>query len=147
MMGQPKNNLGQSDELPTKLFHIDKVLIGKTDEGEVYTGKLVWDGDSAKTITDEIETTQQGVDRNAITAAAEWLHDYLTSKKGYAESSEVKHEGKKKRHSETTLGRAKRYIHAVSVNRGSFPRITYWCLPGVTPLEEPQAEFKGEEEM
>ena len=148
MLGQPKNNLGESNNLPTKLFHIDKVLVGKTDDGNVYTGKLVWDGETQnRTIEDEIETTQPGVDRPALIAASEWLFDYLTHKNGYAESSEVKHEGKKKRHSEGTLKRAMNYIHAKSIPRGSFPRITYWCLPGVTPLEEPEPTVKKDEEM
>lgn len=145
MMGQPKNNLGEIDELPTKLFHIERVLVGKTDEGEVYTGKLVWDGDTTdRTVADEIETTAEGVDRPAVTEAAEWLVDYLKSKQGYAESSEVKHEAKRKRHSLTTLQRARKYAHVECLNRGTFPRITYWCLPGVTPLEEPPPEGQVE---
>jgi hypothetical protein len=136
MMGQPKNNLGKIDDLPTLMFRIDDCNLGMTDEGEVHTGMLVWTGETERTVADEIEVNAEGVDRSAVTEAAEWLYDYLQAKSGYAESSEVKEAAKRKRHSSTTLQRARRYLHCESINKGTFPRITYWCLPGIKPIED-----------
>jgi hypothetical protein len=137
MMGQPKNNLGKIDDLPTLMFRIDDCNLGMTDEGEVHTGKLVWTGETERTVADEIEVSAEGVDRSAVTEASEWLFDFLTEKNGYAESGEVKAAAKRKRHSATTLQRARRYIHCESINKGTWPRITYWCLPGVQPIDDP----------
>lgn len=136
MMGQPKNNLGKIDDLPTLMFKIEDCNLGQTDEGEVHTGKLTWTGETERTVSDEIEVTAEGVDRSAITEASEWLYDYLKSKSGYVESSEVKDAAKRKRFSVITLQRARKYIHVESINKGTFPRITYWCLPGVKPIDE-----------
>ena len=67
-------------------------------------------------------------DRTATSEAADWLHDYLTSQGGTAESGRVKTEGAQAGHSASALKRARHRLHVASEGRG-FPRKTYWLLP------------------
>ena len=147
MLGQVKNNLGESDELPARLFHIDKVYVGKTDEGDVYTGKLIWDGETTKrSVMGEIEINQAGVDRPATVAAAEFIVDFLTLKGGYAESILVKDEARKRRHLGGTLERARKHANVKDVRKG-FPGVTFWYLDDFDPSLIPVPVKKKEEEM
>jgi hypothetical protein len=47
LLGQPKNNLGRSD-LPTLSFRIIGAKVAATVEGEVWTGKLEWTGQTSR---------------------------------------------------------------------------------------------------
>lgn len=127
LLGQPKNNLGSTD-LPTLAFCIVGALVAQTTEGEVWTGKLEWLGESDRSIRDTMEAAAQSAgDRTASSEAADWLHDYLTSQGGTAASEAVIREGAKAGHSRAALHRARHRLHVRSEGRG-FPRKTYWLL-------------------
>jgi hypothetical protein len=131
VLGQPKNNLGRTD-LPTLGFSIVTAHVPADDGTPIYTGRVEWTGESTRTLSDVLDAAAGGPeDRTAIQDATEWLTDYLTSKGGTDESAAVKQEGRKAGHSERALGRARRRLKAASEPvPNSFPRRTYWTLPG-----------------
>jgi hypothetical protein len=132
MLGQAKNNLGVSSDLPTKLFHIDNVFVGRTDEGDVYTGKLVWDGDTTnRNIVDEIETNQTGVDRDALSMAMEFLHDIMEMNSDIVEASVARHQGKRQQIGRDSLEKARKKMKVNSIRAG-FAGGAYWCKEGIT---------------
>jgi hypothetical protein len=49
LVGQSKNNLGRMN-LPTLAFHIAAACVARTAEGEVWTGKLEWLGETRRAI-------------------------------------------------------------------------------------------------
>jgi hypothetical protein len=53
LVGQSKNNLGRMN-LPTLAFHIVAACVVRTAEGEVWTGKLEWLGETRRTIKDAV---------------------------------------------------------------------------------------------
>ena len=89
LLGTPKNNLGRSD-LPTLSFHIEGSKVAETAEGDVWTGRLVWTGESDRSIRDALqEATEAGssITKTAATEAGDWLTDYLTEQGGSADSA------------------------------------------------------------
>ena len=129
LLGQPKNNLGQTDLLPTLGFRIEPAMVANTPEGEVWTGQLEWTGESTRSIRDALEAAAATAgDRTATSEAADWLHDYLTDEGGTAASSAIKAAGNKAGHSIDALKRGRKRLNIVSDSRG-FPRQTYWMLP------------------
>lgn len=135
MVSVPKNNYGDSN-LPSLLFTIKNYFVAKTDDGDVYTGKLEWTGETTRTLETEMEAGSSE-DRGAIIEASQWMTDYLTVQGGFKDSIEIKKAGKKEGFSVTTLGRARKRIGIVSVTRGTYPKTTIWCLPGHLPPEVP----------
>jgi hypothetical protein len=128
LLGQAKNNLGKAD-IPTLSFRIQPDHVANTPEGEVWTGRLEWTGESERSLRDALEAAAANVgDRSATSEAAEWLQDYLESKDGKCESALIKREGAKVGHSLDVLKRAKRKLGIGATSFG-FPRRTYWTLP------------------
>jgi hypothetical protein len=128
LLGTPKNNLGRTD-LPTLAFHIVGAKATDTPEGEVWTGKLEWAGESDRSIREVIEhALETSLVRSATSEAAEWLQDYLTDQNGPIESAVAKREGGKAGLSKDALHRACGRLGVVIESRG-FPRQTYWYLP------------------
>jgi hypothetical protein len=128
LLGEPKNNLGRTD-LPTLTFRLVNQFVADTDEGPVFTGRVEWIGETARSLTEVMESTGEGAEHRSATAeAVDWLTDYLTTLGGTAESAEIKREGAKAGHSIDSLKSARRRIKATSENVG-FPRRTYWTLP------------------
>jgi hypothetical protein len=128
LLGQPKNNLGRCD-VPTLTFQIAGTRVAETPEGEVWTGRLAWLGESDQTIQEAINSaSEQAGEKGATTEASDWLFDYLTSQGGVAESRVVKKEAEKAGHSSTALRRARERLHLGSDSYG-FPRMTLWKLP------------------
>jgi len=127
-LGQPKNNLGR-DDLPTMTYRITGAHVADTPEGEVWTGKVEWLGESTQTIADALIASSDDPDsRTATRDAVEWLGDYLPSVGGSADSAIVKAAGKAVGHSERTLARARKQLRVVATSTG-FPRTTHWSLP------------------
>ena len=130
LLGQPKNNLGRSD-LSSLMFTIEGAHVATTDEGEVWTGRLVWAGQTDRTIRDAVEAAAESTgDRTATSEAADWLHDYLTSQGGCRESVVVEAAGKAAGHSHTALAGARKRLR-LAVDARGFPRRTYWRLPSI----------------
>jgi hypothetical protein len=127
LLGTPKNNLGRTD-LPTLRFQIDGVKVGETVEGDVWTGKLAWAGESSQSIREALESTAiLSGDRSATADAAEWLADFLADGEP-KDWAEIKREGAKGDHSKDSLRRAKNRLGIISHVSG-FPRRAFWSLP------------------
>jgi hypothetical protein len=128
LLGQAKNNLGRED-LPTLMFTIDSYLAATTDEGEVWTARLQWTGESDRSIQAAAETAAASTgDRSANAEAKDWLSDYLTSQGGSANSVTVKAEAQKAGHRSWPIRRARESLRVVCDPR-NFPRETWWTLP------------------
>jgi hypothetical protein len=129
LLGTPKNNLGRTD-LPTLTFTIEGLMVAQTDGEEIWTGKLVWQGDRDMTIDEALESSDAGEEtRSTVAEAMGWLDDYLTVHGGEAASAEIKKSGQKEGHSADALKRARRRLKA-GVRQVGFPRTTIWFLPG-----------------
>jgi hypothetical protein len=128
LLGEPKNNLGRSD-LPTLTYRIEGAHVADTDEGEIWTGRVEWTGETDLSIGDALIASGEGGDTRTATAdAAAWLAEYLKSVGGRAASVTAKSEGRGYGHSERTLKRAANQI-GVLVERSGFPSQTFWQLP------------------
>jgi 5S rRNA maturation endonuclease (ribonuclease M5) len=131
LVGLAKNNLGRVD-LPALTFTISGEKVADTDEGPIWTGKIVWLGETDRSIADVLRMAAEAVDVRTATADAEaWLREYLTLNQ-VVSSGLVKKDGKAADHSESALKRARQNIGAGSTSYG-FPRITYWSKPGLNP--------------
>jgi len=132
-LGQPKNNLGTTD-LPLLAFTIEPMFVADTDEGEVWTGHVVWQGEDDRSIAEVLRSAAEpSSERTELDGCAGWLGDYLTIHT-VALSDTVKAEAKKYGHKERTLHRARKKIGAGYTDHG-FPRRTWWSRPGLTPDE------------
>ena len=130
LLGQAKNNQGSTD-LPTLTFRVAGVKVADTPEGEVWTGKLEWTGETTRSIRETLDVAAESSgDRTAAQEAGDWLLDYLTEQGGTAESAAAKEAGKAAGHSIDALKRARR-LHKVTVEPRGFPRRTFWMRPPV----------------
>lgn len=128
LVGQIKNNLGR-DDLPTLSMTIEGAHVADTEEGPVYSSRIVWGGESNRRISEVLAEAGSDPDvRTATQEAAEWLEDYLTQQGGSDDSATIKKEGRKVGHSVDALKRGRRRI-GVTVESSGFPRKTWWTLP------------------
>jgi hypothetical protein len=126
LLGTPKNNLGRSD-LPTLAFTIDGAKVAETAEGDVWTGRLAWAGESEMTIREALQVAAESRgDKTAVGEASDWLNDYLVGQGGTADSADVKREAKKAGHAHAALQRARIKLNVGAISVG-FPRRTQWC--------------------
>jgi predicted ATP-dependent serine protease len=73
LLGQPKNNLGRTD-LPSLKFRIISAIVAVVDGQPVSTGKVVWEGESARTIADVLaDSAESGESRMTVAEAVQWL--------------------------------------------------------------------------
>jgi hypothetical protein len=132
LFGTPKNNLGRTN-LPTLAFSVVPHPV-PTDDGTAWTGRIEWDGEHEGSIADAMrQSRDSGDDRSATSEAADWLQDHLTIQGGSDEWSNIKREGSKAGHSESTLKRAKAKLRLGSRTSG-YPRTSVWSLPSEPPL-------------
>jgi hypothetical protein len=133
LVGLAKNNLGRKS-LPCLGFRIGEVHVADTDDGEVSTGRLSWDGEDKRLIDEIVEASNEVAGDNAsdLLSARAWLTDYLAQQDGVASSQDIKKAGRDEGHAEHTLKRARQRLAAGVANVG-FPRRTYWSSPGLTP--------------
>jgi hypothetical protein len=124
-----KSNLGRLD-LPMLRFRIRGVLVGTTaEEGEVWTGQLVWAGESDQSIRDVLKrAADRESDPSAVQEAVAWLIDYLTEAGGTASRKTIMAAGHQAGHSRPTLDRA-RHVAGIKTESRGFPRTAYWSLP------------------
>ena len=128
LVGTPKENLGRAD-LPTRACRIEGAKVADTDEGEVWTARLVWVGERSESIGDILEAIGDGADvRTATTEAADWLADFLSLAGGSADSATVKTQGQRQGHNGRTLQRAAARLQ-LRISSDGFPRHTIWALP------------------
>lgn len=140
LFGTPKNNLG-TIQLPSLAFRIVSHPI-PTDDGDAWTGRLEWDGETDTTITEAMRQTKDDEDRTATQEAADWLTDYLHNSGGSAASSAAKKAGRGAGHSERTIKRALKIAKVTSKAQG-FPRSTWWHLPESAEQSGPRPSDPG----
>jgi hypothetical protein len=127
MLGVPKNNLGPP--VMTKLYRLEGVRVGGTDDDPITTSRVEWIGDVEMSVNEALELENQtGDGQSNLDEAKVWLLDFLTSKGGSALSSEVKVAGRQVEYSERTLKRAAKKLSVIHEAFG-FPRQTLWKLP------------------
>ncbi len=132
LVGVPKNNLGRTD-LPTLTFTVEGCKVADTDEGPVYTGRVVWTGETDRSLQDALTSGGEDNDvRTAVDEAGVWLTDYLTQHGGVADRAEIERQGRTAGHSTSSLKRARSKVKIASSSYG-FPRRTAWSLPGTQP--------------
>jgi hypothetical protein len=124
-----KNNLGSKDQ-PAFRYQIVGEKVAETDEGDVWTGKVDWQGDSDRSVDEVmIAISEGGMDGlSAVDEAAGWLEDYLNTVGGSKASSIVKTAGAKQGHNGRNLQRAASKLKMQYTAEG-FPRTTVWTLP------------------
>jgi hypothetical protein len=111
-----------------RLSHCGRVR-GPDCEGEVWTGKLEWLGETRRTIKDAVmAAASNGPETTATSEAADWLVDYLTLQSGSADSALIKAEGRTAGHCGAALHRARKKLEITATSSG-FPRKTFRCLP------------------
>jgi hypothetical protein len=135
LIGQAKNNLGRSD-LPTLSFQIASERVAESPDGDIWTAKVEWLGDSLRSINDAIIASAGSPhEQSAVAEALEWLTDYLEAAGGPVESVKVKRAGNQAGHSVMSLQRARVKLNAV-VSSVGFPKRSFWQLAVVsTPFE------------
>lgn len=128
--GLAKNNLGSKDDMPAYRYQIVGQKVAETLEGEVWTGRVEWQGDADRSVDEVIfALSEGGMDgMSAVDEAAAWLEDYLNSVGGSKASSIVKSAGAKQGHSDRNLKRAAAKLRMKFAAEG-FPRTTVWTLP------------------
>lgn len=135
IMTQSKNSLGR-DDLPSLSYRIENVEIA-TSKGVANTGRFEFTGESERSVSDvlrDANSATPGVDADDLTAAEEWLEDYLTQE-GPTPSKGVKAAAAKERIGDRTLQRAKKKLGVLDRSTG-FPRTTTWYLPSRDSLLE-----------
>jgi hypothetical protein len=127
LLGLEKSNLGSRDQ-PTYIYRIVKVRVAQTDEGDVFTGKVEWLGNSDRSVSETMAAAGDARGTTATAEAVEWLCDYMESVGGRAASSTIKEAGKRLGHSLSSLNRARVRLGITAASEG-FPRQTYWTAP------------------
>lgn len=139
LLGLPKNNLGRTD-LPTLAFTITSAMVAESDEGEIWTSRLLWCENSERTIEEAMAAAADGIEsRFAINEATAWLRDFLVAAGGSEESSAIKKQGAAEEHSTRTLQRAAERLK-LTVERFGFPKKTRWILPGAVVVDSDASE-------
>lgn len=112
VMTQTKNSLGKLDELPSLIYAIEDCEV-PTRRGPAHVGRLVWRGESERSVSDLL-SAPSNEDAEERADAAAWLKSYLTDNGGEAEAVDVIKAGDKNGFSKDSLKRAKRKAKVVS---------------------------------
>jgi hypothetical protein len=124
VMTQTKNSLGKLD-LPSLQYAIEDTTV-PTRLGPAHVGRLVWLGESDRTVTDILNDSASD-DRDERTDCAAWLKSYLTDNGGEAEAVDVFKGGDKNGFSRDALKRAKKRA-GVTSRKGAFDAGWMWIL-------------------
>jgi hypothetical protein len=129
LFGTVKNNLGPSD-LPLMAFRIVSSPIDGGAAGILPSARIEWLEDVEGTIDEMMQADADGGEvRTAVAAAAEWLQDYLSARKGVAESKSIRDAGRKAGHAERTLYKARQRLKIAATSiPGVFPHTVQWSL-------------------
>jgi len=132
VMSQEKSNLGRLD-VPSLRYVIETVAID-TPHGPAEVGRLVFTGETDRTVSDILAENADNGDRRAERKqAAAWLADYLLSQGGSASRGDVMAAATAEGIAERTLQRACETAKVVQ-DRTGFPAVTIWRLTaGDTP--------------
>jgi len=106
VMTQTKNSLGRVD-LPSLAYQIEPHDV-PTRKGPARVGRLVWLGESDRSVTDILGDSGDAGTREERNEAVIWLREYLIDNGAEAAANDVKRAGEKDGFSWDTLKRAKR---------------------------------------
>ncbi|MET7705451.1 AAA family ATPase [Micromonospora sp. NPDC005413] len=116
VMTQTKNSLGRLD-LPSLSYEIEGVEI-PTRLGPAHVGRLVWLGESDRSVTDILSDRGDPEDQEDRKDAADWLRGYLVDQGGEASAVDVFKAGEKDGFRKDALKRAKRKAGVLSEKSG-----------------------------
>ncbi|WP_085016046.1 AAA family ATPase [Frankia sp. KB5] len=138
VMSQAKNNLGRLD-LPSLRYVVESAEV-PTEEGPAFVGRLVFTGESDRSVADILGDAQTGdpdsrADRND---AAAWLTGYLTDHGGEAAWADVRKAARAEGIAERTLQRSRARAGVVTERTG-FPSRTVWRLDPARSASPPPA--------
>lgn len=125
VMTQTKNSLGKLD-LPSLQYAIEDATV-PTRLGPAHVGRLVWLGQSERTVSDILGDAGGGEDREERDEAADWLRTYLADQGGEAAFGDLIKAARADGLNERTLRRA-RGRAGVDTQRVGFPSRTVWRL-------------------
>jgi hypothetical protein len=131
VMSQGKSNLGRLD-MPSLRYRIESAEV-PTAEGPAITGRLVFTGETARSVDDILSAAGDATEGRAERdEAATWLLAYLDGKGGMAPARDVIRAARAEGIPERTLRRVRDRAHITSTPEG-FPARAVWRLPGHTP--------------
>lgn len=130
VMTQTKNSLGRLD-LPSLAYQIEGVEV-PTRLGPAHVGRLVWLGESDRSVTDILSDRGDAEDQEDRKDAAEWLRGFLADQGGEASAVDVFKAGDKDGFRKDALKRAKRKAGVIS-EKGGMDAGWMWRLK---PAEE-----------
>ena len=126
VMSQAKSNLGRLD-VPSLRYVVETCEI-ETEEGPAYTGKLVFTGESDRSVADILGANgPEAEQREKLTGAAAWLVSYLMSQGGEAAHADVLKAAKAEGVAERTLFRARKRAR-VDTRQVGFPARAIWKI-------------------
>ncbi len=126
VMSQAKNNLGRLD-LPSLRYIIESAEV-PTDDGPTQAGRLVFTGESDRSVSDILgDGLGEGDQRAERDEAAEWLRDYLIRHGGEAAWADLRKAARAEGIAERTLQRARPRARVVAEKTG-FPARSVWRL-------------------
>jgi hypothetical protein len=133
LFGTTKNNLGRLD-LPVRTFTVDTWSYQTDDGGTGEVGRLRWGVDSTMSIQAAL-TNAADNRRPALSAAVEWLRDYMKGHGPMVNGGDVVKAADKAGHSSTTLHKARRTLGIESEDSRVYgPRSTCWYYPADSHL-------------
>lgn len=124
VMTQTKNSLGKLD-LPSLLYAIEDTTV-PTRLGPAHVGRLVWLGESDRSVSDILSDSSSD-DREERTDCAAWLRSYLVDNGAEAEAVDVFKAGDKNGFSRDALKRAKKRA-GVTSRKEAFDAGWMWVL-------------------
>jgi hypothetical protein len=116
VMTQTKNSLGRLD-LPSLAYEIEGVEV-PTRLGPAHVGRLVWLGESDRSVTDILSDRGDAEDQEDRKDAADWLRGYLIDQGGEAAAVDVFKAADKDGFRKDALKRAKRKAGVISEKGG-----------------------------
>ncbi|GIG11626.1 AAA family ATPase [Catellatospora coxensis] len=138
VMSQVKNNLGSLD-VPSLRYIIESVEV-PTEEGPASTGRLVFTGESDRSVADILsESGDQADSREERSSAASWLVGFLMQAGGEAAKKDVLKAARAEGIADRTLDRARQQAR-VTADRSGFGGGSVWKL-ALSDGEEPSAPF------
>lgn len=131
VISQVKNNLGRLDQ-PNLTYVVRPVTVKTADDGEACeTARLVFTGESEKSVGDILADTATAADRSERAECAAWLHDVLSA--GPRRTKEIEAEATKAGFGLRTLTRARKRagVDAAQKPTGPKGKNEWWLsLPG-----------------
>lgn len=139
-LGQAKNNLGKTFELPTLDYRISTAQVAESADGPITTGKIDWIGESKRSIRDLLHAGNEllrGTNEkkegpgSMLDEAKMWLEDFIIAGGGSVLSKDAKDFARREGISQSTLDRARAKLPILvshTERTEDSPRRTIWSI-------------------